>query len=296
MNVTRPNHVFCFTGKYMKRAAAAVCGAMLLCVSGCGDLKSDKALVSIAQKRYGDCELIKYTETERSHTARVRDRLQDFEYSVTSSYSDINIDGAYFGSAESVSDTFTESLQAKVTELAAPGLEKALGGAKYSISDTNNAEPFLVIYTSSEENAGSLALSAAEEVNRYNAEHRLDGKMIYAVSADSDKWYHNKHYGSVVLPEMVFLTPEDENGAYYTEMAQLQTDKNAKFVRKAKGVFSDTGADLSKVVCVLGTDYPTEMNSPVTFYYFTDSSGREYYLCDFNYYGDNGSFAWYTNY
>lgn len=33
------------------------------------------------------------------------------------------------------------------------------------------------------------------------------------------------------------------------------------------------------------------------FYYFQSSKGKEYYLCDFNYYEkDSSRYAWYTNY
>ena len=84
---------------------------------------------------------------------------------------------------------------------------------------------------------------------------------------------------------------------YYTEMAHTQTDANAVFLRTEKGIFKDTGADLDRVVHVLGSDIPESPEDEVTFFYFRSSSNEEYYLCDFNYYNEDYSkMAWYTNY
>ena len=77
----------------------------------------------------------------------------------------------------------------------------------------------------------------------------------------------------------------------------LRLKKRRANVRSRVGTFRDTGADLDRVVHVLGSSYPEKPSDPVMFYYFQSSKGKEYYLCDFNYYEkDSSRYAWYTNY
>ena len=149
------------------------------------------------------------------------------------------------------------------------------------------------------DDARTAALACAEMVQAYNLQGRLDGRAIvcYEAADDGNEYYHHDRFGSVVLPDIEWISTEQETINYYTEMAQMQTDKNAQYIRQRAGTFADTGADLDRVVYVLGTDYPTEDTSPVMFYYFRASDGTEYYLCDFNYYEeDYYKYAWYTNY
>ena len=82
-----------------------------------------------------------------------------------------------------------------------------------------------------------------------------------------------------------------------THRARSQTDSKAEFVRKEEKKFSDTGADLNRVVSTLGQDYPTEPDSPVTYYYFKSSKGEEFYLCNFLYRDENSAaYYYFTNY
>lgn len=125
----------------------------------------------------------------------------------------------------------------------------------------------------------------------------FDSFCIYVVSNEYEVYYENESFGSVKLSDLSWRTPEDEQIEYYTEMARMQTDQKAVFLRSELKTFADTGADLDNVVKTLGSEYPTESASSVWFYYFKASDGREYYLCDFNYYNvEDGTFGWYTDY
>ena len=277
-----------------------LCGlVMVLVLCGCGKVKSAKALYKQAKYTHGACTMVSKSETDDRTQVMLHDTLQDFDYTMVSSMSQITIDGTNFGSVPGTKDGFTDGLKRKVVANVADGLAFAcsMQGMYYEANGWDNAELILVVYAENVRDGETAAVQCAKLLQEQNQKHRLDNMLIYAVGNTEAEFYNNEHYVSVKLPDMVWRTPEMESADYYTEMAHMQTDGQANFLRIEHGTFADTGADLDRVVYVLGTDYPTEMNAPVTFYYFSSSKGQEDYLCDFNYYDeDHYHYAWYTNY
>ena len=271
-----------------------------LILTSCGRVRTAKEIYKTAKRSYGACTIVSKSESGERTEVVLHDELQDFDYRVTSRMTDINIDNTSFGSIPQTSDNFLLSLQEKVRGNVRDVLDSACSeyGCTYS-SDTYIEEYILIIFAPDAEKGKACALKCAEALQGQNMKQRLDGNIILAVGNESPKYIDNEHYGSVKLPDIVFRTPEDEDIDYYTRMAHMQTDPEARFLRTEKKTFRDTGAELDRVAEAVGFDdpFPTEMSSPVTFYYFRSSKGNEYFLCDFNYYDeDHREMAWYTNY
>ena len=259
-----------------------------------------RTLYSRAKRDYGSCTVVSKTVDGDNTTLVLHDDLQGFDYTVSSSMEGIYIDGSNFGSVPSSNDTFKVDLKKHVLSVTAPALDAACSAdnVRYEpVKYMGDDEEMLVIRTENAEAGSKAALECAAAIQEHNLNNRLDGVCIRVYADNEEDYWADENYGSVKLPDIVFRTPEDERVDYYTEMAHMQTDPKAKYLRKEKGRFSDTGAELRRVVDVMGSDIPTSQDSPVTFYYFESSDGTEYYLCDFNYYDeDHSGFAWYTNY
>ena len=259
-----------------------------LVFSSCGSVRSAKSLYNEAKQTFGKCTIVSQNSTKERTAVVLHDELQDFDYEMFSSMYDISIDGSSFGSVPSDSNTFRFSLIEKLINNNSDRLEEICinNNAEYSVDE------LIRITAPDKEAAMQASLGFAEIFQRENLKSRLDGLMI---SADSEK--DDIHYGSVVLPEITWTPPEEELVTYFIDIAHKQTDKEAVFLRYEKRKFKDTEADIFRVVSVLGTDYPESPDDEVTIYYFKSSSGNEYYICDFNYYDDNGGYMnYYSNY
>lgn len=287
-------------------SAAFVC---LISLSSCGSLMTKDELVRYASRTYGDCNLIGYKESEDSREVTVKDKLQGFEYGVSSYYYDMDIDGSNFGFYPTKSDTFEENLKYYVwqnveydidrlcdsndmTRVMDSSYDKNLGVFYVTVDDKKASEREIII-----DNAKIVIEKAAAVMNEYNKNNRLDGMRIDLSVNDSDKCV-SEHIGSVLLPGLKFRDIEEENIDYYTDMAKMQCTKDIEFLRIERKTFRDTGADLSEVCNILGSDRPESEDDPVVFYYFKDlKTGKEFYLCDFNYPNRNkAGMSWYTDY
>lgn len=259
-----------------------------LVLSSCGNVRSAKSLYNEARQNFGNCSVVSENSTKERTAVVLHDELQDFDYEMYSSMYEITLDGSSFGSVPTDSNTFRSSLIEKVIGNNSDRLEEICynNKAEYSV------DGFIRITAPDKETAMQASLGFAEIFQRENLNSRLDGLKI---SADSEN--NDMHFGSVVLPIIKWLSPEDELVTCFIEIAHEQTDKEAVFLRYEKIKFKDTEADISRVVSVLGTDYPESPDDEVTIYYFRSSAGKEYYICDFNYYDDNGGYMnYYTNY
>ena len=276
--------------------SAAVLAALLFTSCKPADAKT---LYSRAKKEYGSCSIVTKTTDGDNTVLVLHDDLQGFDYKVSSYMNDIDIDGSYFGSVPSSGDTFRTELKKHVLSVTAPALDEACFGDDVRYQQPafmSDSDDILIIRAGNADAGSKAALVCAAAIQEQNLNNRLDGMYIRVYGDTKEDYWHDEGYGSIKLPDIAFRDPEDELADYYTEMARSQTDKDAKYLRTEHGKFSDTGAELGKVVNVLGSDYPTSAGSPVTFYWFEASDGTEYYLCDFNYYGEDHNYAWYTNY
>ena len=71
--------------------------SFLLLAAGCS-VKNANSLVRMAIRDHGDADVVSKVETEDHTEVILKDKLQGFEYKVTSRMDDINVDGAHFGS------------------------------------------------------------------------------------------------------------------------------------------------------------------------------------------------------
>ena len=282
--------------KILKGIGVVFTLTLLVCgLSSCGKVKSAKELHKYAKKTYGECTVVSSTEDTKSTVLTVHDKLQDFDYNVSSSMQGIYIDGSSFGSVPQTSSDFDRKLDGKVISVAKDELDAVC--SKYKVRMETDSFSLLVIRSNDENAAKTAASECAAILQKQNLNNRLDQRQIEAYADNEETCYHDEKYCIIILPDIKLLDKDDELILEYTQRARSQTDSEAEFIRKEEKKFSGTGADLNRVVSTLGQDYPTEQDSPVTYYYFKSSKGEEFYLCNFLYRDENSAaYYYFTNY
>ncbi len=291
--------------------------SVTLMLTGCGHVKSVKQLVKMAKRAHGACEVVSKEESEECTRVILRDKLQGFEYTMTSSMYDIVIDGSSFGSLPDTYDSFKISLQQYVVNSTKPELDRICEqyGATYEYMNADDVIlKFTLDHKKSDSNAALIVEEASAALQEYNEKHRMDGMEVYVEHDEdwlADRLEHEdmingfehdyvlsssgsavaRHMGSAVLPDCVFRNLEAERDAYFLEMA-LMTDRRSQFVRKEKKTLKDLGLIVEDVGAEYGRPEPKDGNYEVTVYYFT-AAGQEYYILDVQ--NSDGS-GWYTNY
>lgn len=292
---------------------------LCLFLTGCGHVRSAKSLIKQAKLTHGKCEVVSKSETDEATTVVLRDKLQGFEYKITSSMNDINIDGASFGSVPGTYDDFEASLINYAINDSKASLDTICKkyGASYETFTGDVILNLLMPPSTSETDAVNITEEVATLMQAYNKDNRMDGFEIN-VSHDEEwlKHYYEKllkenggdrddyvfsgaggaelcHIGSARLPDCSFRDEEKENEDYYLEMAQMKY-RDAKYVRKEVKTFADTGLTIDRVQ---NNDYSSgisieKTSDPVTFYYY-DANGTEFYICNFL---DRETGTWYSNF
>jgi len=149
----------------------------------------------------------------------------------------------------------------------------------------------------SEATGGAAACECAEVIQSENLKNRMDGVTIWVSTDTYPDYIDNEHLGSVVLPDISFRNEDAEKIAYFTDMAKLQYDATAVYLRTEQGTFGQTGADYNRIANCDGDLVITGADSPVTFYYFKNWIGKEFYLCNFTYYDEEYvHYHWYSDY
>ena len=279
--------------KFLKTVTLVI--IILLSLTACGKAEDAKSLFEYAKKTYGECTLISKSETKEGSEITVHDVLQDFDYSVSSKMSEINIDGSKFGTVPSKYDDFKSNLIRKVLLNVNDDIYNICNDSNlmYKIDEENMT---ITIYASDENEGKQTATKCAETLNKQNLKNRIDGFVINVDSIDASQNNSTNHIGSIKLPNTSWRTPQDEEIDYFIDYAKLHTDYKAKYLRKEQKTFADTGLSLEEDYRYYWeTDYPNKMDYPVTFYYFESSKGNEYFITDFLYM-NNGYQERYTNY
>ena len=270
------------------------CLCMAVLLTACGSPKSANSLISNAKFKHGACTVVSKTkESDGGWTVVLKDDLQGFEYTVSSYMEDFNLDGSSFGSFATEWDNFDLRLFEYV--IAQHSIELASICSSHNASyDTGIGD--LVIMAPDEVYGGAAAIECAEVLQSENLNHRMDGVTIWVRTDTYPDYADNEHLGSVVLPDTSFRNEDDETIAYFTEMAKLQYDSTAVYVRTEQGTFGQTGADYNRIANVEGPEI-TGPDSPVTLYYFKNWAGKEFFLCNFTCYDDEFvHYQWYSNY
>lgn len=271
---------------------------MLLALTSCGKVKSASELKKYAEKTYGACEIVSKSETDGRTELILHDELQDFDYCIESVMASVNVDGGIWGKYADIHSGFVGSLKEKVIQNVTDKLDSECKRSNARWEKEEWWPGLISIYAADEASAKEATLSCVEVLQSENLNNRMDGWEIRAYKESEQNV--EESLGIITLPDVKWVSREEEHEQYFTKMAHMQTDPNAVFLRKEVKTFADTGADPDRVDHPAhgGTSDPTSDSSPVTFYYFRASDGSEYYLCDFLYYeGDSRDEPkWYTNY
>ncbi|MBR1797735.1 MAG: hypothetical protein IJ757_06975 [Clostridiales bacterium] len=266
--------------------ALAICTGL----TACGHPKSANKLIRNARREHGPCDVVSQTTDDEGSVVVLSDQLQGFEYQVSSYMSDINIDGASFGSVPSTADSFDWALHAFVLDEIEDEMNDICDDYGLTMGSSNLEDCFWVtadLDRTEDESAEGLVL-IAEAMQEYNLENRMDGWTIYLDYED------DTHIGSVRLPDVSFRDEAKEKEDYYLEMAQMK-NPDAVFVRSEEGTFADTGVDPLYVSVSYDEYYPQNADDPVMFYFF-EADGKEFYICDFLVNDRVNYGEWFSNY
>ncbi len=105
----------------MKRSGRLLllAAAVIFCLSACGHIRSKSALVSYAEKTFGECSFLREENDEPQQRAvYLTDRDTNIEYKVVSQMRSIYIDGARFGASEYMWSDFEQKYRDYVIDLA----------------------------------------------------------------------------------------------------------------------------------------------------------------------------------
>jgi len=86
-----------------------ICLLLVLFLSGCGSISSEKELIDYANNNFGKAKFINFQKEKDKSTATFQDEEYGFTYTVTSYIDSYQIDGSSFGEFETKSDTYTKS-------------------------------------------------------------------------------------------------------------------------------------------------------------------------------------------
>lgn len=283
--------------KYIVLILTALCLTAIL--TGCGHVKSEKQLYRSAVNKHGACEIVSVDKSNNSITLTLRDELQDFEYKISSQMNDISIDGSSFGTAEQTNDSFMTSLLASIKnnnqdELDAICDEYSITNGPKTMSTNSGLSTlyYIRIDLTSESNCKNAAKEVAKIYDYNNLKGRLDDVFIKTYVDDT-------FCGHYRLSTMEWENVLEANAEHYMEIVHSNISRKAKYKYAEEGTFGDTGLDLDRVVHrkVLNDVGPYSKNDVVAFYYF-ELDGKEYYICDFEFYLDDShtDLEYYSNY
>ncbi|MCR5048689.1 MAG: hypothetical protein K6A37_07015 [Saccharofermentans sp.] len=270
-------------------------GAVCLSLAGCS-VKSPRKLFRYAQRTYGDCELIDTEESDDYTRIVVRDNLQGFEYEVVSGMYELSIDGSSFGSVEDTRSSFDLALKEYVFGEVQDELEDICEDA--GVEGSQDSFCLWLIRCDDEQAGIDAALECAGILQEYNLDNRMDDWEIVVQAYQAYNEYGDKRYGSVVLPDIEWVSHEQETADYFLDTARMIADTDdVELTGVEVKTFADTGLALERVAQTTYQVYPTSDDSPVTFYYFETGDGKQFYVCDFlYYYNDYYESEWYNTF
>ena len=252
--------------------ALAVAGISALVLSSC-HVKSESQIVKYANQNFGSAELVA-TETMENGGRKciMRDKEYGFEYYVKSEMHDINIDGSKFGSTESTGSDFSKKYYELLQNTCQPKFDEIAKSDNIEINDGDSFNFMNIRLTSENNNFLSSAEKIADIIISF------DNRKYYKESYLGIYDMNEKRLGAYYIHEKKWVDADDEDDHFYIERAKM-LNRNAKFIRKEKKLFKDTGFAPDQVRISLGEkEYTYE--TPVQYYYFS-VDGREFFIADF---------------
>ena len=267
--------------------ALAVAGIGALILSSC-HVKSESQIVKYANQNFGSAELVA-TETMENGGRKciMRDKEYGFEYYVKSEMHDINIDGSKFGSTESTGSDFSKKYYELLQNTCQPKFDEIAKSDNIEINDGDSFNFMNIRLTSENNNFLSSAEKIADIIISF------DNRKYYKESYLGIYDMNEKRLGAYYIHEKKWVDADDEDDHFYIERAKM-LNRNAKFIRKEKKLFKDTGFAPDQVRISLGEkEYTYE--TPVQYYYFS-VDGREFFIADFILKGHYSDIYQYNNY
>ena len=172
---------------------------VLLCLCAC-NVRSTRQLKQEAKLTYGPAKVVSESKSQNCNTVVLRDKLQGFEYTITSSMKNLNVDNTSFGDWESTSCDFEIRLQEYVVTNARDDLDDicAKYHATWKTPDYYTKDVLLKLSVEDASDAKALGEEVARLMQTQNLKNRMDGVVIYVQDTDENT------LGQVDLPGCIY--------------------------------------------------------------------------------------------
>ena len=285
-------------GDYMKKKIislllALFAAASLLILCSCSaKLKTSEQAKNYARMKYGDCELM---STENVSDTKViytmKDSQYGFSYKVTSSISDMNIDGSSFGKIESSYDDYDSVFISYILTDAEDKFDFIKNNYDAELVNTGYITDSVMIVT-----IGDKSISDASEIARRVASvfRHYDKKGVFSIGYIRAEDKNGRDLGRCSIKSGKWQTTDQEKDEMIINLAKNKKG-SSQFIRKENAVLSDTGLtpdDVMKFYYDTDVNCPASANDPIVLYYFS-ADGKEYYIADFMY---AATVSYYTNF
>ena len=247
----------------------------VLCIAGC-KAKNSKQLKRQARMTYGAAKVISETNGSDSSTVVMQDKLQGFEYTITSYTSPFVIDGTNFGDVAGTHSDFDTRLMHHCVGQVQSQIDSLCQQYNGSWECNSYFRRDLIGFVKVDDpnNAKVLSEGIAKALQTQNKKNRLDNVEI-SVEDNNDNYL-----GRVLFPGCTFESEAEKMLAAVTEYAK-KLDPNAVYERTETKTLRQMGIPVETVIYTDGFNFPKEDDSQVHLYYFKGTGGKSFYVSDF---------------
>lgn len=255
-----------------------VTGALILsvlCLCAC-QAKNAKQLKRQAKATYGSAKVLSETDGQNGSRVVLQDKLQGFEYTITSYLQDFNIDGTSFGSVPGTYSDFDTRLMHHCVGQVQSQIDSLCQQYNGSFECNSYFHRDLIGFVKVDDpnNAKDLSEGIAKALQTQNKNNRLDNVEISVEDNDDN------YLGRVLFPGCTFESEAEKMLADVTEYAK-QLDPNAVYERTETKTLRQMGISIDSVICTNGFNCPLDADGPVHLYYFKGTGGKSFYVGDF---------------
>lgn len=254
-----------------KKISAAVCLLLAIFCTACS-VKNVKELKDYARNSYGDAiEFVSSEKTDKMCTCYFRDKECGFTFSVTSSMTDVYVDGASFGQTEHTSSDYMEKYYDYIWE--------AIGqDAGDTILERDEISGFCMTVDADSEETRKAAAAAAKLLAEADVKSCVPNK-IYIYNQNRTE------IGAFDMETMCYMDAQDLENEYYMNCVRGDTGKEPEFLRHEviplKKIPGISSADAVAYV------YDREPEEGVDVYYFM-LDGAEQFITNYYVYAEDG--------
>ena len=257
-----------------------LCILMIFCLSACGRTASKAGLMHYAEDTFGDCTLIREEHSgSGNHEVRtlyLKDKDTGLEYFVSSEMISVGLDGAVFGYTEQKDSDFHEKYKNYVIDLAEQEISKLNTGHPAQVLFGDFANKVIFDSRTSDEDSKSVCREVAKILSDHDVKKYLKiDFLVYCENEEICAGYYD------------FSSDEFESYDPYKVIDYVyeNVDEDAEYRFSLGGSLDAylTYEDLQKID-------PDNKTSGVygTFYFFTSSTGVDFYAFDIEDFGMTG--------